>query len=969
MPIAPKDLNALIEQDSAERDFQQVKFVQPEAVQDIDPGIIAPPSMEQVPEEDKIRTVEEPVQVAGGKIDFIVELAKKAQKRIETAEQRATPMAAPEAMEQVGEDIIVRQATPAEQTELAATLGIAEKYTKGLNLSAISEAVGDIDMAAYLQKIKDDNADLFETVRRGTISYESLLKMAEEKGIDNIVREFIRPGRKEVVRAEDILAGLIGAQELSKRTTRLAENALRLNDPESRAAAIATARRAAQMEAMLYAQISGEVSEAGRTQFAMREAQRTGLTTSRGEELEAVLTDEALIDDERFLSALISIPEGPGKAKFLQRTWYDKGFDFLAETYTNSILTLPVSHAVNIGGNATFSIWKGAEEAVAASFGLARSAITGNKDRVQFREAFIQLDALRSGFIDAAIVGAKSLKRGEPLSEGTKIDVRTRRAIGTTDDFGEVLDMYRKGDIWTGAVNTFGIYNRMGFRFLTAEDEFFKAIQYQAEIKKAAHLRGLSAYDVAIDSGKTPDEARVAMAEEYARIMANPPKPIKKTAADMSKEITFQSELGKSAAVLEPMMSHPLTKLVAIPFFKTPTNVMKQTFRRSPFAIGHTFYDMMSKGGREADLAFGRFATGTAVFSAFAFNAFGLNTPDNDIIITGSPLADREAQQARQRLKIQDFSVNIKQEDGLYKSYTYSRFDPLSGLLAMSSDYAYYSQFSDDKEELADLAAHAGLALFNYSMEMPFLQGVSELGAIFSNAGTDNEAVAERLSEFLAKRATEVALSPVPTVSSFMAGVERVQEPGVGETRILSERFADINEINAAQRGFYLALQKAMDRNPFFSDKVPPRLNLWGEQLKAGAGVGWEMINPVRIKDAKYEGVDKELMRLGDGLTMPQKTIDGVKLSAEQYNRWIVLTAQSDYSGLMPGDAGYKKGQTLQDELKAEIFGNKAYRRDGDNDKLDELRNILSARRRDAREVLEEEYPDLKAKIDAARIN
>jgi len=459
------------------------------------------------------------------------------------------------------------------------------------------------------------------------------------------------------------------------------------------------------------------------------------------------------------------------------------------------------------------------------------------------------------------------------------------------------------------------------------------------------------------------------MAEEYARIMANPPKPIKKTAADMSKEITFQSELGKSAAVLEPMMSHPLTKLVAIPFFKTPTNVMKQTFRRSPFAIAHTFYDMMSKGGREADLAFGRFATGTALVSAFAFDAFGLNTPDNDIIITGSPLADKEAQQARLRLKIQDFSVNIKQEDGLYKSYTYSRFDPLSGLLAMSSDYAYYSQFSDDKEELADLAAHAGLALFNYSMEMPFLQGVSELGAIFSNAGTDNEAVAERLSEFLAKRATEVALSPLPTVSSFMAGVERVQDPGVGETRILSERFADINEINAAQRGFYLALQKAMDRNPFFSDKVPPSLNLWGEQLKAGAGVGWEMINPVRIKDAKYEGVDKELMRLGDGLTMPQKTIDGVKLSAEQYNRWIVLTAQSDYSGLMPGDAGYKKGQTLQDELKAEIFGNKAYRRDGDNDKLDELRNILSARRRDAREVLEEEYPDLKAKIDAARIN
>lgn len=960
-----RDITEQLDEMAQKDQLRQDLFGEQTAVQDVDALEPAPTVTEQLLGDSPVRTIEEPVQVAGGKIDLFTDIVKAVGKRIETAEQRATPMDTVEALEQRGEDIIVRKATPEEETQLAQTLGVAKEYTKGLNLPAIAEAARDVDMASYLQKIKDDNAELFETVRRGTISYENLLKMAEEKGVDHIVREFIRPGRKEAMRAEDILAGLIGAQELSKRTIALARNAITINEPTRRAEAMMKVREAAQVEAMLYAQISGEVSEAGRTQFAMREAQRVGLKTSRGEELESLLTDEQMVNNERFVNALLAIPEGPGKAKFLQRTWYDKGLDFLAESFTNSVLTGGTTHAVNIGGNTVFSLWRAAEEAVAASWGAGRSAITGNKDRIYFREALIQLDALRGGFIDAAIVGAKAFKRGEPLSEGTKIDMRTRLAIGTTDDFGEVLDMYRRGDIWTAAVNTYGVYNRMGFRFLTAEDEFFKAIQYQAEIRKEALRRGIDIYDVAIDAGKTPDQARLEMAEEHARILANPPKPVKKNAADISKEVTFQAEMGKLGSNLTPLMSHPAAKIFAVPFYKTPTNVMKETFKRSPFAAGHVFYTMMAKGGREADLAFGRFATGTAAFSAFAYWSIGHDTPNKDVIITGSPLSDREAQQARKRLNIEDFSINIRQPDGTYKSYTYSRFDPLSGIMAMAADYAYYAQYEDDPDTLADLAAHAGLAMFNYSMEMPFLQGVSELGAIFT--GQDNENIAERLTEFLAERFATSALSALPTVSSGVASIERLQEPGVSETRMVSEQFGDVGQMPAYQRGFYLALQKAKARNPFFSDEVPPKLNLWGEQLKAGKGVGWEMINPIRVNDVNYKGVDKTLISLGDGLAMPNKKMGGVRLSAEQYNRLILLTAKSDYSGLMPGDVGYTEGQTLLDELNQAIYDPSFAQIPNDAERVNELRNILSARRTDAAERLKMENPKLQQQIDAIK--
>lgn len=965
MARKPINLEAMLEEEGIQRDLQEVKYVESDAVQDL-PIEAGAPDPALVDEPQTIIS-QEPVEVAGGKMDIFTDIMRGVGKRIEEAEKRATPrLDEAEPVEQRGEDIVVRKASDQEEAELATTLGVSKKYTKGLNLPAIAEAAKDINMAAYLQKIKDDNAELFEATRRGTISYENLLKMAEEKGVDNIVREFIRPGRKSAMRAEDILAGLIGAQELSKRTRQLAERAMKMPAGDEKQQAFEMAHNAARAEVTLYANISGEVSESARSVFAMREAQRTGIMTTRGDELDALFANQDLDTYERFFEAYLAIPEGPGKAKFMNRTIYDRGVDFLAESFINSILSSPVTHMVNMGGNASFSILRAAEEATAATFGLARSAVTGNKDRVYYRDALVQLNALFAGFTDAAIVSAKSFKRGEPLSDGSKLDTRNRRAIGTTDDFGQVLDMYKRGDMGAAFVNTFGIYNRMSMRFLTAEDEFFKAIQYQAEIKKQAYHRALSAYDVAIQNGKPADVAKREMGEAYAHTIENPPKPMRKDASDIAKEVTFQAEMGKVGSQIAPLMSRPETKLLAIPFYKTPTNVVKETFKRSPFAAGHVFYTAMKKGGREADLAFGRFATGTGVMSLFAMYSVGHNTPENDVIITGSPLNDPEAEQARMRLGIYPFSISIKRGDGsgLYDSYTYSRFDPLSGILAMSADVAYYSQYTDNPDDVADLFAHGGLAAFEYALEMPFLQGASELASVLTGPDVENKGM--RLLEMGFQRATEAGISTLPTVSSLAAGIERVQEPEITETRLISEQFGDPRTMNVAQRGFYAALQRSMSRNPFFNANLPPRLNLWGQPMMAGKGVGWEAISPIRITEAKYRGIDKELVRLGDGISMPDKKMGRVLLSAEEYNR-LVLLMNMDNSERVPGDEGYDESEGMLADLNDTINRPYYIRLQYDSEKIDELRSIVSARLSDAKEILLLENPDLAAEIEAKR--
>ena len=65
--------------------------------------------------------------------------------------------------------------------------------------------------------------------------------------------------------------------------------------------------------------------------------------------------------------------------RFLQKGLAAKSMDVITEVWINSILTSPVTHMVNIAGNASFMGLRNLETYVAAGFGAARSAVTGSQ--------------------------------------------------------------------------------------------------------------------------------------------------------------------------------------------------------------------------------------------------------------------------------------------------------------------------------------------------------------------------------------------------------------------------------------------------------------------------------------------------------------------------------------------------------------------------------------------------------------
>ena len=980
MARPPQNLEAMLEEEQVERDLQEVSYAEPVDPLETDPIAPAEP-MAAIEETPVIQPTEEPIQVAG-RMDVVTDALGWLGKRTEEAIRKATPVTPEEPVIETGEETIIRPASPEEEADFATALGVAPKFTKGLNLPAIAEASNNVDLADYMQKIKDNNAQLFDAARRGSITYSQLLAGAEARGIDNLVIEFMQRQPGDAAVAEDVLAATIGAFEISKRARALAERAFTIDDPELREQAFASASQLIVAEATLYANISGAVSEAGRVLFASREMQRVGLgAPGRGDELITLFDDPDIDSYEAFFELYLAIPDDASRSKFVQKTVSGRVLDFIAEGFINSILSSPVTHGVNIAGNAAFSLTKGVEETVAGGIGLARSAITGNKDRMFVREGLIQLDALRSGYRDAAIVAGASFKRGEPISDGvSKLEMRRKRSFGTTDDFGDIIGQMRRMEFGPAAINTLGVYYRMASRFLITEDEFFKAIAYQADIKKQALRRKFDVYDQAIQRGESPGFAKIRAAQAEANFLANPPEPARRAAGEAGTVATFQGDLDGLFGKLGRGVSHPLVKLFAIPFFKTPMNIMGEAFKRTPFAMLHKgFYDAMKKGGREADLAIGRMATGTAMFSMYAWMSWGGDTPNQDIIIIGSGPTDKDARKAMERQGFYPFTINIRQEDGSYKGFTYSRFDPVSGILAMSADFAYFAQYSDydiDWTDPAsvlssaiDVSSHGVAAAGLYALEMPYLQGMTELMDVLDTS-QDPDTIAERLQRWLADRTTTAVVSTLPSVSSLSAAYERVQNPD-GSTGVISENIFDVNvaDLPPMQQGFYAALQRAMSRNPFFSDQVPPALNLWGEVMKQGQGYGYEMINPVRISNAKYTIVDKELMRLGDGIQEIGRKMrgTGVALSAEQRNDYITFYNQIDFAGRLPGEDGYQEGQTLLDVLAKEVASRRYAALATDTDRLDVLRNIVARSRRAARERLYIKYPELKARIDAAK--
>ncbi|MDF7775801.1 hypothetical protein P1X14_11135 [Sphingomonas sp. AOB5] len=321
-----------------------------------------------------------------------------------------------------------------------------------------------------------------------------------------------------------------------------------------------------------------------------------------------------------------------------------------------------------------------------------------------------------------------------------------------------------------------------------------------------------------------------------------------------AREVLFQDDLELTADVSRFLTSIPLMHMV-VPFVKTPLRILERT------AIDYTplglVKDRVRKaiiaGGPERDEALARLSLGIlAVSTAYAL-ADDRQIVGNDGGYTSSARMGRP-------------SYSLKVGDDVYE---FSRIDPLGTLLGMGADMrAYFRSQEDDPNAPGVVQQVTEAFLWGVSMNMLSKTWLESLRNLTELAGaTSDEHFSSRMTVFL----KEFAPRFVPA-----SGIQRQLEKAGGG--FLRQAFTFSDELL---------------KGSFGADTLPLRRDgLLGRPIPLD---GLDRLIGLRGGVATNEADDPlayELERLSFKLPSALRTIEGVKLNASQFSRYLELKGQ-----------------------------------------------------------------------------
>lgn len=605
-------------------------------------------------------------------------------------------------------------------------------------------------------------------------------------------------------------------------------------------------------------------------------------------------------------------------------------------TYINGLLSSPVSHAKNVVSNTMFGLYQIPERMVAALYSNTlpqgvrswKALVPGSADeKVGMDEALTMAQSLRNGLLEGFQLAAKAWETNTPGDLVSKIEAQ--RGLSTPAISADAFDI--SPDKWLGkALNFYGTAITLPGRALMTEDEFFKGVLYRMELNTQITRRSKQVYRDGVEAGLSETDAMAKAQLEAEGLFKNPPSDLDALASEFAQKGTFTADLPPALKNLQQVFNHPALKVV-VPFFKTPANIGLQVLERTPFApLSSQWRDEIAKGGIYRDMALAKVTLGSAILATF-----GSIAAEGQITGRGPERkADREA---LLRDGWQPYSLKIGDS-----YYSYSGMEPVSALLAIAADYAEYAKHEPDADKVEQVFLGATYGLYEYLKEQPYLQGISEVAKAIGmnqNGQVDGKAIVNNLAKQFGGFA--IGGSPAGAYSSLVAGIERLLDPTARDVRANPD-------LPMGVRGFVEAFNRYRSRLPVFNEALPESLNLWGDPVLQSRGNPMELVLPTRVSPAQFSVVDDALVRIGSPVGMPERKVDGVELTAEQYNRLLTI-----YGKELPAK------QSLMDVMMAPGFTLLSL-----DDQQRTVQSTHSKFVQAARDQLKREDPLLRAKID-----
>ena len=642
--------------------------------------------------------------------------------------------------------------------------------------------------------------------------------------------------------------------------------------------------------------------------------------------------DGALQDMAR---SYLSLESRAAQNAMIEKSMMSGVKDVWFTTYINGLLSSPVSHAKNVVSNTLFGAYQIPERMMAALYsnflptGVRnwKSLVPGSEaDKIGLDEALTMAQSLRNGIVEGMQLASTAWKNNAPSDLMSKLEMQRGGNEPTISSgaFGIEQDKW-----FAKAIDFYGTAVTIPGRALMTEDEFFKGVLYRMELNTQITRRGKVVYREGVEAGLSETDAMAKASLEIEGLFANPPRDLDEAAMLFAQKGTFTAELPPGLKNLQEVFNHPMLKIV-VPFFKTPANIGLQVIERTPFApLSSQWREEVAKGGIYRDMALAKVTLGSSLLYTFA----ALSAEGN---ITGRGPERKADREALMRDGWMPYSIKVGDQ-----YYSYSGMEPVSALMAIAADYAEYAKHEPDASKVEEVFLGATYGLYEYLKEQPYLQGIADVAKLI---GTNQQGAVDgkKIVDGLVKQFGGFVIggSPAGVYSSLVAGISRLSDPTRKDTR------AD-PELPMGVRGFVEAFNKYKSRLPYFNESLPEALNLWGDPVLTSRGNPMELVLPTRVSPAQFSMVDDALVRIGSPVGMPDKKIDGVEMTAEQYNRLLTI-----YGKELPSK------QSIMDVMLSPGFTIPPL-----NEQQQTVQDVHSKYMKEAREQLKREDPALQARI------
>ena len=737
------------------------------------------------------------------------------------------------------------------------------------------------DVKTFLDDVAKANNNFVEA-RRGVMPIAEINKKAEEIDLQSIL------GRK--------VGMALNAEQLQAARSVLNQTAddvfTKVKDWSVSGADPAKADEALDLIATHMAfqeNLAGATAEAGRALRILREQPSSGRSLALRQLMEERTKG---VPAEDILQKISTLETPEQVAAFVGKISKPNFRDKLEEYYINALLSGPQTQSINIASNALTTLSVPVEKAIEAGIG----AVLRTPDRVTFREVGARIAGMGQGAVDGLRLAKQAFVTGEAPSAVTALETRPNAISGLK---GEIV--------------------RLPSRFLTTQDEYFKAIHTRGEL-------AAQAYKKALDLSQGNKEK---FGELYNEFLNNPTEAMTKAARREADYRTFQAELGRPGKFVQRATNEFFLARYILPFVKTPFNLIKYASERSPLPfISDRWRNEIMAGGKQRNEALAKLTLGSSIAGTIAAQAL-------EGRVTGSGPTDPEERAALMATGWQPYSFKINDT-----YYPYGRLDPFGTPIGVVADLVTMKDYMTD-EEYEKAAALIPFSVATNLAEKTYLQGATNLfEALFSR-----DTSPQRIENYFRNAAAGL----IPNVARQTANA---LDPELREAdSIIREAQNRIPVIRG--EGFSL-----MGKD-FAFDKVPERIDVWGDTIsRTGftpmpaeqpadqrlAGFVRNLVAPIKTSTVTTDPVKKEVARLQLGLERPDKKVslavdigreDPVKFEIEltdRERRQFTFASGVLAKALVEQDIKSPEWKTLtEDERKEKIrdrmtFARKAFR-------------------------------------------